>query len=59
MDKTMEERAFEHYKNGLEFEEKGQYEEAYNEFQEAIILDVNNEKYRPAYERMLPYHKTT
>jgi len=59
MDKTMEERAFEHYKNGLEFEEKGQKEEAYNEMLKAITFDVDNEKYLIDYKRISQYHKTT
>ena len=48
----MKEQAFDdHYKKGLELEARGQYEEAFREFQAAVMKNPGVQEYIDAYER--------
>lgn len=57
MDKTMEEQAFEHYEKGRQEEDKGNYTEALDEYSNAVILNVNENIYKDAYNRMSNFIK--
>jgi hypothetical protein len=52
MDKTMKEQALEHYEKGRQKEDKGQYTEALDEYSRAMLLDVNENIYKDAYNRI-------
>ena len=57
-EESMEEQAFKHYEKGRDAEDRGDYEEAYKEFQGAMILDVGNKEYKDALERVEKFHKS-
>ena len=56
--KPMVDQASEHYQKGREAEDRGNNEEAYKEFQEAVILDPDNKVYRDALNRADRFHKS-